>query len=167
MTLVPASQAAQKQSIGTQSTLNATPTATRILTSGSADLDLTRERWILLEDLAEGRAADGSVGLLLGAANVFAKVTAGAIDGYGEYIDLELKPGQRRFCLGLYEYPVLPDPLETRAYFRRSADAESDKLATMLDLEPEEILPHMPVDAQRATRVREEDAKRLQRPAEA
>ena len=142
-------------------------TARRTLTSGSADLDLAQERWLLFEDTAEGRTGDGSAGLLLGDTDVFAKATAGGIGDYGEYIDLELKPGQRHFCLALYEFPSLPDPLETRAYFRRSADAESDKLATMLKLDPEDVLPPLPVDAQRATRVREEEAKHLQRPAEA
>jgi len=142
-------------------------TATRTLTSGSAELDLTKERWILLEDTAEGRMGDGSAGLLLGDPNAFAKVTAGAIGGYGEYIDIELKPGQRRFCLALYEFPGLPDPLETRAYFQRSGNAESAKLAAMLELDTDEILPPMPVDAQRAARMREEDVKRLKRPAEA
>ncbi|MBT3290153.1 MAG: hypothetical protein HN380_22615, partial [Victivallales bacterium] len=142
-------------------------TATRTLTSGSAELDLARERWILLEDTAEGRAGDGSAGLLLGDPGVFANVTAGAIGGYGEYVDLELKPGQRRFCLALYEFPGLPDPLETRAYFQRSGNTESGKLATMLELDTDEVLPPMPVDAQRAARMREEDVKRLKRPAEA
>ncbi|MBT3290697.1 MAG: hypothetical protein HN380_25355, partial [Victivallales bacterium] len=142
-------------------------TATRTLTSGSAELDLTKERWILFEDTIEGRTGDGSAGLLLGDPDVFSAVTAGAIGGYGEYIDLELKPGQRRFCLALYEFPGLPDPLETRAYFQRSGNAESAKLATMLALDTEKVLPPMPVDAQRAARMRAEDVTRLKRPAEA
>jgi len=121
---------------------------------------------VLLEDTCEGRPGDGSAGLLLGDPEAFASVTLSGIGGYAEYVDLALKEGRRGFALGLYEFPSMPGPEETRAYFRRSADAEAEALAALAGADLDKPLKPLPADDERAATIASRDAKLLTRPAE-
>ena len=141
-------------------------TAVRTLEGGPATLDPATERWVLLEDTAAGRTADGSAGLLLGDASVFESVTLDGIGGYGEYVNLTLKPDQRSFALALYEFPGLPDPLGTREYFRQTADAECAALASLQTADLDQPVAFLPVARDRAARIEKEDIAKLDRPAE-
>jgi len=142
-------------------------TAVRTLSEGSGvPLDLQTERWLLLEDVTEGRPADGSAGLLLGDTTAFSAVTLDSIGGYGQFVDLTLKPERQSFVLGLYECPSVPDPEGTRDYFRRSADAENAALAALIDADPGKPLAALPVDEMRARVVAAREADTLSRPAE-
>ncbi len=141
-------------------------TQTRTLADGAADIDLQQERWLLFEDVEPGRAGTGSAGLLLGDASAFARVTVSAIGGYAEYTDITLSPGRRDFVLGFYEDPSLQDFEAVRAYFRRSAEAESNALATLAGADWDQPLAVLPVDEERLAQVRSEDEAQLNRPAE-
>ncbi|NLC59389.1 MAG: hypothetical protein GX774_21330, partial [Armatimonadetes bacterium] len=142
-------------------------TATRTLTSGrNVPLDLEQERWVLLEDPNPGRPADGSAGLLLGDTSAFAQVTLDEIGGYAEYVDLTLKSDRRAFALALYECPSIPDAEETRAYFRRSADAECEVLARLAQADPEQELAALPMDAERSAQFLRREEALLTRPVE-
>jgi len=77
-----------------------------------------------------------------------------------------LKPEQRTFALGLYEYPSMPDYEATREYFRRIADAESDALAELAEADWDKLLTLLPVDEERVARIRAADEESLNRPAE-
>ena len=141
-------------------------TATRTLSEGAAEIDLARERWLLLEDIHPGRQGAGSAGLLLGDAEAFSKVTVNGIGGYAEYVDIVLEPSRRDFALGLYEYPAIPGCEETRAYFRRLADAESDALAQLARADLDQPLAPLPVDDERIAAIARMDEQSLERPAE-
>lgn len=141
-------------------------TAKRTLTKGSAEIDPTTERWLLLEDMHPGRTGAGSAGLLLGDASTFSKVVVNGIGGYAEYVDITLDPSRREFALGLYEYPAMPDYEATRAYFRRTADAESDALARLVKADLDQPLAPLPVDKQRLAQAVKADEDALERPAE-
>ncbi|HOM83233.1 MAG: hypothetical protein GX785_03175 [Armatimonadetes bacterium] len=142
-------------------------TATRTLTTGkSVPLDLSKERWVLLEDTLQGRMGDGSAGLILGDTTAFSRVTLDDIGGYAEYVNLTLAPGRRDFALALYAFPSIPDPEETRAYFRRSADQECEALARIAKADPEKPLPMMPTDRERMKLIARKDEEMLRRPQE-
>lgn len=142
-------------------------TATRTLTTGNnIPLDLSKERWVLLEDTLEGRPGDGSAGLLLGDTTAFSRVTLEGIGGYAEYVNLTLAPGRRDFALALYAFPSIPDPEETRAYFRRSADRECEALARLVKADPEKPLALMPADPERMKLIARKDEEMLRRPQE-
>ncbi len=141
-------------------------TATRTLTEGTAEIDLSAERWLLLEDVTEGRPASGSAGLLLGDATAFSKVSGDGIGGYAEYVNLTLAAGRREFVLGLYELPSAPDYQATRDYFGRLGDSESDALAKLVQADLDQVLPPLPVDPDRRAAIERSDAEALQRPAE-
>ncbi len=146
--------------------VRALTTAQRTLANGSAEIDLAAERWLLLEDTLPDRTGAGSAGLLLGDASAFSKVTVNGIGGYAEYVDITLDPDRREFALGLYEYPAMPDYKQTRAYFRRAADTESNALARLLKADLDKPLTPLPVDQQRLARAEKADADALKRPAE-
>ncbi|HOZ47896.1 MAG TPA: beta-galactosidase [Candidatus Hydrogenedentes bacterium] len=141
-------------------------THARTLTEGSAAIDLDSERWLLLEDIQPDRPGAGSAGLILGDATASSSVTVSAIGGYAEYVDIALNPEQRAFALGLYEFPGLPDYEETRAYFRRIADAESDAIAKLTQADLDQPLVPLPTDAERIAHVVRADEEQLERPAE-
>lgn len=141
-------------------------TALRTLTSGSAELDLAKERWVLLEDTHPGRLGDGSAGLLLGDTTAFQTVRLEGLGGYAEYVDLTLAPGRRRFALGLYEFPSMPDPKETRAYFRRSANGENEVLAALATADLDQPLKPLPADQERKAKIANQDEQLLNRPSE-
>ncbi len=138
----------------------------RTLKKGAIRIDLSRERWLLFEDVRLGRKGAGSAGLLLGDASAYARVTVSAIGGYAEYTDIILNPDRRVFALGLYEFPSMPDYESTRDYFRRNADAESDALAAFVDADWDKPLAPLPVDAEREARIRAAGQASLTRPAE-
>ena len=143
-------------------------TAVRTLSEGSGvPVDPATERWVLFEDTQPGRPGDGSAGLLLGDSSVFDSVTLDGIGGYAEYTNISVKPQARKFALGFYESPAMPDYKQTRDYFARQADAESEALARMLEGDLDEPLSPLPVDAQRAQKVARADEERIDRPAEA
>ena len=147
--------------------IRAVTTSLRTLTEGSADLDLERERWVLLEDLCEERPGAGQAGLLLGDISVFSQVSLTGIGGYAEYVDLALKPNQRNFALGFYEFPSLPSVRETRAHFRAVADDECNALAKLNGVNLDEPLEPLPVNADRVKRIARQDDVLLDRPVEA
>ncbi len=142
-------------------------TATRTLTTGSGvALDLQKERWVLLEDTLPGRKGDGSAGLLLGDPAAFDRVSLSEIGGYAEYVDIALKPGRRDFALALYEFPTMPDPEETRAYFRRVAGGEAEAIARMAAGDLDRPLPALPLEPARAALIARADEDALRRPSE-
>lgn len=103
----------------------AVTTATGTAAPGqTVTLDLARQRWVLYEDTTASRPGSGPAGLLIGTPDAFARVTI-PVGNYGIDTKLVLKPDQRRFALGLYDFPTLPDLEQTRAYFRAGADAEA------------------------------------------
>ncbi|MBM3475662.1 MAG: hypothetical protein FJX75_20550 [Armatimonadetes bacterium] len=132
---------------------------------GGLPLDLVREKWVLFEDVAEGRPAGGSSGLLLGDTSAFSQVTVEA-GGYAEYADLTLAPGRRSFALGLYDYPTLPDWRVTREYFGRLADRECEAIAALAQGDLDQPLTPLPVDPERARLIARRDEQKLSRPAE-
>ena len=141
-------------------------TAVRTLAGGTARLDPGQERWLLLEDMAEGRTADGSAGLLLGDVSAFSQVEVSGIGGYATYVDIQLAPGRRDFALALYEFPALPDPLQTRRYFQQSADVECAAVAAMNGTDLASPLGPLPVPPDRRQAVQTRDRDALARPAE-
>lgn len=141
-------------------------TALRTLTEGGAILDPAKERWVLLEDVGDTRTGSGSAGLLLGDASAFSRMSVDNIGGYPEHVTLTLKPDRRQFALGFYEFPDIRDFNETREYFRRSADAESDALAELNSADLDQPLPPLPVDAQRTAQILAKDDTKIDRPAE-
>ena len=146
--------------------VRALTTATRTLTEGAAAIDLAAERWLLLEDIHPGRPGAGSAGLLLGDSGAFSEVKVNGIGGYAEYVDITLDPSRRDFALGLYEYPAIPDYAQTRAYFKRLGDAESDALANLAKADLDQPLAPLPTDDKRIAQVVRADEANLERPAE-
>jgi hypothetical protein len=141
-------------------------TAERSLESGGGvPLDLAREKWVLFEDVTEGRPAAGSSGLLLGDTSAFSQVTVDA-GGYAEYANLTLAPGRRSFALGLYDFPSMPDWQATRDYFRRLADREADAIAALAGADLDQPLTPLPTDPERLALIARRDAEKLNRPAE-
>jgi len=98
--------------------------------TGAKTLDLTKERWVLYEDVTPDRPGSGSAGLLIGTPDAFANITT-PTGGYGLTTTATLKPEARSFALGLYDFPSLPDCQQTRDYFKASADAEAAALDRM------------------------------------
>ncbi|MGC9317952.1 MAG: beta-galactosidase, partial [Armatimonadota bacterium] len=129
------------------------------------DLDLQQERWVLYEDVTEGRPAQGSAGLLIGTPEAFSAVQIPVAD-YGIVTTLEMAPQARSFALGLYDFPTLPDYQRTREYFGRSADAEARQIEEMAAGDLDQPLPPMPMDEQRLAQLLAEGADMLDRPAE-
>ncbi len=141
-------------------------TKVRTLAEGTAQLDLQEERWVLFEDVEPGRTGSGPAGLLLGDADAYSSVSISGIGGYAEYTDIVLKPGRRSFAFGFYECPSMPDYEETREYFRRLADAESNALAALAGADWDKPLAPLPVDQERVAHIRVADEARLNRAAE-
>ncbi len=132
---------------------------------GPVTLDLTQERWMLLEDVTEGRPASGSAGVLIGTPDAFESVSVPSI-GYMCPVALRPAQGARSFGVGLYDFPTLPDYLATRAYFERSADTEARQIGEMAAGDLSRPLPPMPIDAERAAELNELGEGMLDRPAE-
>ncbi|NLF18228.1 MAG: hypothetical protein GX595_13405, partial [Lentisphaerae bacterium] len=104
-------------------------------------LDPARQRWVLYEDTTPGRPGCGPAGLIVGTPEAFDEVRI-PVGEYGIETHLRLKPDQRRFALGLYDFPTLPDLEATRSYFRASADAEARWLAAAAAAaDPGQVLP--------------------------
>jgi len=141
-------------------------TATRTLTTGATDIDLEKEKWLLLEDVTPDRPASGSAGLLLGDTSAFSKVSVDSIGGYAEYVNLTLSPERREFVLGLYELPSAPEYKATREYFGRLGDSESAALAQVVLADLDRPLPPLPVDAERLAQIEKSEAQLMDRPAE-
>ncbi|MGI5818052.1 MAG: beta-galactosidase [Armatimonadota bacterium] len=131
----------------------------------TVSLDLARERWVLYEDLTEGRPGQGPSGLLIGTPDAFESITV-PVGAYGITTTLRLPGGATDFALGLYDYPLFPDINESREYFARSADAEAEQIGRMAAGDLSQPLPPMPLDAERMARLRREGADMLDRPAE-
>ncbi len=129
------------------------------------ELDLTQERWVLFEDVTEGRPASGSAGMLIGTPDTIESITIPVAE-YGIVPTIALPPQGGSFALGLYDFPALPDPMQTRAYFQRSADAEARQIGTMAAGDLDRPLPAMPMDAQRLAQLVEHGRDLLDRPAE-
>lgn len=128
-------------------------------------LDLDRQRWVLYEDVTEGRPADGSSGLLIGTPDAFSSVRI-PVAAYGIITHLEMAPEARSFALGLYEYPDLPDYEATREYFRASADAEAAQITRMAAEHLDRPLPAMPLLAARRETIDARQDQFLDRPQE-
>ena len=128
-------------------------------------LDLPRQRWVLYEDVTEGRPADGSSGMLVGTADAFSAVRV-PVGDYGIITHLEMAPEARSFALGLYEYPDLPDYEATREYFRASADAEAEQIGRMAAGDLDRPLPAMPLLAARRETIAARQDQFLDRPQE-
>lgn len=124
-------------------------TARRSINEGTVPLDRDEETWVLLEDTLPGRDVDGSAGLLLGDPHAYTEAALTRLGGYNQVVDLGIDPQKQRFAFGLYDYPDLPDHEQTRAYFQRSANAESEALAAMLERGLDEPLPQLPRDEER------------------
>ncbi len=129
------------------------------------DLDLERERWVLFEDVTEGRPASGSAGMLIGTPESIESITI-PVSEYGIVPTIALPPGGGSFALGLYDFPTLPDPMATRAYFARSADTEAAQIAEMAAGDLDQPLPAMPMDRERLAALLEQGVDMLDRPAE-
>ncbi len=142
-----------------------TVTSEVIMTEGSRALDLETERWVVFEDVAEGRPGAGSAGLLLGDATAYSEATVGA-GGYANYANLTLAPDRQSFAVGLYEFPDMPDPAVTRDYFSRMGDEESDAIAQLASADLDQPLAPIPFDAARLALILRRDAAKFERPAE-
>ncbi|MBD3293190.1 MAG: hypothetical protein GF393_09715, partial [Armatimonadia bacterium] len=129
------------------------------------DLDLTQERWVLYEDVTEGREGRGPAGLLVGTPDAFESISI-PVGEYGINTTLNLPGEATDFAIGLYDYPLFPDIEETRDYFARSADAEAEQLEQMAAGDLSQPLPAMPMDDQRLARLQKEGQDMLDRPAE-
>jgi hypothetical protein len=128
-------------------------------------LDLTKERWVLYEDVTPGRPGDGSAGLLIGTPDAFSSISFPA-GGYGIVTTAQLKPDARGFALGLYDFPSLPDFQQTRDYFRASADREAQAIALMAAAGVERPFPPMPLEANRLATIQAGQEKYFERPVE-
>jgi len=128
-------------------------------------LDLTKERWVLYEDVTPNRPGAGPAGLLVGTPEAFDSISMPA-GGYGIVTTAVLKPEARSFALGLYDFPALPDCEQTRSYFRQSADAEALALGRAAAAGIEQPLPALPLEARRMATIRVGQEKLFQRPAE-
>lgn len=131
----------------------------------TVQMDLARERWALLEDVTEGRPASGSAGLLVGTPESIESITI-PVGDYGVTPTIALPPGGGSFALGLYDFPTLPDPMATRAYFARSADAEAQQIGQMAAGDLDQPLPAMPMDPERLAQLLAQGEDMLDRPAE-
>ncbi len=129
------------------------------------NLDLQQERWVLYEDLTEGREGQGPAGLLVGTPDAFESITI-PVGSYGIDTTLNLPSESTDFALGLYDYPLFPDTEEARAYFNRSADSEAEQIGQMAAGDLSQPLPPMPMDQQRREKLREHGQDMLDRPAE-
>jgi len=128
-------------------------------------LDLEQERWVLYEDVTEGRPAAGSCGLLVGTPDAVNSITV-PVDDYGIYTTIDLPADGGSFALGLYDFPTLPDYQATREYFARSADAEAEQIGRMAAGDLDEPLPAMPMDEQRLATFLAQGRDMFDRPAE-
>jgi hypothetical protein len=139
--------------------------------TGSAQLDLAKEKWVLLEDITEDRPSAGSAGLLLGDTTAFSKATLASIGGYAEHVDFVLAPGRTSLALAFYELAEHPDYKQTRTHFRAGGDAESASLAQLLAADwdqPWSLPTGNPERFREILRQRKQrDAEMLARPAEA
>ena len=133
--------------------------------TGTKTLDPTKERWVLYEDVTPDRPGSGSAGLLIGTPDAFASITT-PTGGYGLTTTATLKPEARRFALGLYDFPSLPDCQQTRDYFKRSADAEAAAIGQMAAAGITQPLPALPLEAGRKALIHAGQEKLFQRPAE-
>ncbi|MFO8082578.1 MAG: beta-galactosidase, partial [Armatimonadota bacterium] len=131
----------------------------------TVNLDLEQERWVLYEDLTEGRSGQGPSGLLVGTPDAFESITV-PVGTYGINTTLRMPGEATDFALGLYDFPLFPDMQETREYFGRSANAEAEQIEQMAAAGLDEPLPAMPMDEQRMARLQREGADMLDRPAE-
>jgi len=61
------------------------------LPGDTAQLDLSKERWVLYEDITPKRPASGSAGLLVGTPQAFSRITI-PVGGYGIETQAELEP---------------------------------------------------------------------------
>jgi len=129
------------------------------------ELDLAQERWILFEDITPNRSSSGSAGLLIGTPESFARI-AFSVASYGITPTLELKPEARRFALGLYDFPALPDFQQTREYFRRCADKEAELIGQISSRGLAQAFPAMPIEAQMLASVRSRQEKIFERAVE-
>jgi len=131
----------------------------------TVEMDLAQERWALLEDVTEGRPASGSAGLLVGTPESIESITIPVAE-YGIVPTIELPAAGGSFAVGLYDFPTLPDPMATREYFARSADAEAQQIGEMAAGDLDEPLAAMPMDRQRLAQLLEQGEDMLDRPAE-
>ncbi|MGD9496685.1 MAG: beta-galactosidase, partial [Armatimonadota bacterium] len=129
------------------------------------DLDLLRERWVLFEDLTEGRPGSGSAGLLIGTPQSIERITI-PVGDYGITPTIVLPSEGGSFALGLYDFPTLPDPIATRAYFARSADREAEAIGVMAAGDLDRPLPPMPMDPERLALLLAQGDEMLDRPSE-
>ncbi|MCK5801452.1 MAG: beta-galactosidase, partial [Lentisphaeria bacterium] len=138
--------------------------------TGSFKLDLSKEKWILLEDDTANRPMAGPAGMLLGDVSAFQSVTATEVGGYGEYVNIEMAPGRTSFALAFHEMPEAPGIAENRASFRLAGDAESAALAKLVLADWDQPLTLPPGDPERVGEIRrrrrESAAARLSRDAE-
>lgn len=131
----------------------------------TVEMDFTRERWALLEDVTEGRPASGSAGLLVGTPESLESITI-PVGDYGITPTIALPPEGGSFALGLYDFPTLPDPMATREYFARSADREAEQIGQMAAGDLDRPLPPLPMDPERLAQVLAVGEDLLDRPAE-
>ncbi|MFW6438391.1 MAG: hypothetical protein ACOCZ7_05180, partial [Armatimonadota bacterium] len=67
----------------------------------TVNLDLEQERWVLYEDLTEGREGQGPAGLLVGTPDAFESITI-PVGEYGINTTLNMPSEATDFALGLY-----------------------------------------------------------------
>ncbi len=129
------------------------------------DINFEQERWVLYEDTSEGRAGDGSAGLLIGTPDAFSKIIV-PVGAYGIETQAYLAEGATEFAFGFYDFPTLPDYEMTREYFARMGDAEAEALGEIAAGDLEQPLGPMPRDEQRAATVLERGLEMFDRPSE-
>ncbi len=128
-------------------------------------LDPARQRWVLYEDTTPGRPGCGPAGLIVGTPEAFDEVRI-PVGEYGIETHLRLKPDQRRFALGLYDFPTLPELEATRSYFRSGADAEARWLAAAAAADPGQVIPAGVMPPERRQAVVDFSRRLLERPVE-
>ncbi len=126
-------------------------------------LDLEQEHWLLYEDTS--RPGDGSGGMIVGTPDAFASVEV-PVGAYGIVTTLELKPGVRRFALGLYDFPTMDDYEQTRAYFGGLGDLEAAALEQIAAGDLDAPLGEMPVDEARVAEIMSAGQELFDRPEE-
>lgn len=142
-----------------------TTAAGTVAAGGRVTPDLARERWVLYEDTTPGRPGSGPAGLIIGTPASFQSVSM-PVGEYGITSTLTLKPEQRSFALGLYDFPTLADTEGTREYFRETGTADAEWLETVAQRGTDEPLPERTFSPRRRGEILAHARTLLERPVE-